>query len=153
MSVCQSHGLLGYVLVWSSVDYTIYFGFGISIGGFSDIAIIELKDKQLGSKYAPRLAAPRVGGDITAQFNQFDVVLSGYHRYKQDKVADFEHTTPSYNMLDAKVTYHSTGPQDYTAFLQVSNLLNDLAYNHSSYLVEHMPLAERSFNAGITYRF
>nr|WP_241878760.1 TonB-dependent receptor [Psychrobacter sp. PraFG1]UNK05349.1 TonB-dependent receptor [Psychrobacter sp. PraFG1] len=25
----------------------------ISIGGFSDIAIIELKDKQLGSKYAP----------------------------------------------------------------------------------------------------
>ncbi|UNK05348.2 TonB-dependent receptor [Psychrobacter raelei] len=125
----------------------------ISIGGFSDIAIIELKDKQLGSKYAPRLAAPRVGGDITAQFNQFDVVLSGYHRYEQNKVAEFEHTTPSYNMVDAKVTYHSAGPQDYTAFLQVSNLLNDLAYNHSSYLVEHMPLAERSFNAGITYRF
>nr|WP_241878761.1 TonB-dependent receptor [Psychrobacter sp. PraFG1]UNK05350.1 TonB-dependent receptor [Psychrobacter sp. PraFG1] len=68
-------------------------------------------------------------------------------------MAEFEHTTPSYNMVDAKVTYHSAGPQDYTAFLQVSNLLNDLAYNHSSYLVEHMPLAERSFNAGITYRF
>ncbi|WP_242678550.1 TonB-dependent receptor [Psychrobacter pygoscelis] len=125
----------------------------LSFGGFADLALIELEDNSLGRKYAPRLAAPRVGGDITAQVGQFDMVLSGYHRFEQDKIADFETNTPSYNMLDAKVVYHSPNVHDYTAFVKVSNILNELAYNHSSYLVEHVPMPERSINAGITYRF
>lgn len=125
----------------------------LSIGSFADIALIELEDSTLDSKYAPRLTAPRIGGDLTAQVGQFDLVLSGYHRFKQDKIADFETITPSYNMMDAKVVYHSPSSQDYTAFLQVNNILNELAYNHASYLAEHVPLTERSVNAGITYRF
>ncbi|WP_227431143.1 TonB-dependent receptor [Psychrobacter sp. I-STPA6b] len=125
----------------------------LSVGGFADLALIELEDNSLERKYAPRLSAPRVGGDITAQVGQFDVVLSGYHRFEQDKIADFETKTPSYNMLDAKLVYHSPSIHDYTAFVKVSNILNELAYNHSSYLVEHVPMPERSVNAGITYRF
>ena len=125
----------------------------LSFGGFADLALIELEDNTLQRKYAPRLSAPRVGGDITAQIGQFDVVLSGYHRFEQDKIADFETKTPSYNMLDAKVVYYSPNAHDYTAFVKVSNILNELAYNHSSYLVDHVPMTERSVNAGITYRF
>lgn len=125
----------------------------LSIGGFADIALIELQDKTLQRKYAPRLTAPRVGGDITASFGAFDVTLSGYHRFEQDKIADFETVTPSYNMLNAKLVYNSTSNLDYTAFIQVSNILNELAYNHASYLVEHVPLLERSINVGLSYRF
>lgn len=125
----------------------------ISIGSFADIALIELDDASLTRKYAPRLVAPRVGGDITAQIGQFDLKLSGYHRFEQDRIADFETVTPSYNMLDAKLTYYSTSDKDYSAFVQVSNILNELAYNHASYLAEHVPLAERSINAGVTYKF
>ncbi len=125
----------------------------LSVGGFADLALIELEDNSLQRKYAPRLVAPRVGGDITAQVGQFDMVLSGYHRFEQDKIADFETKTPSYNMLDAKLVYHSPSVHDYTAFVKVSNILNELAYNHASYLVEHVPMPERSVNAGITYRF
>lgn len=130
-----------------------YLNDNISVGGFADIAIIKLDDPSLRHKYAPRLAAPRVGGDITVQFGQFDASLSGYHRFEQDKIADFETVTPSYNMLNAKLTYNSSNQYDYSAFIQVSNILNELAYNHSSYLVEHVPMPERSVNAGITYRF
>lgn len=130
----------------------------ISVGGFADIALIKLKNQSAdsshhNSRYAPHLAAPRVGGDITAQIGQFDAVLSGYHRFEQDKIADFETITPSYNMLDAKLVYHSAGKQDYTAFIQIKNILNELAYNHASYLVEHVPLTQRSVNAGVTFKF
>lgn len=130
-----------------------YLNNNISIGSFADIALITLDSNDLTSKYAPRLVAPRIGGDITTQFGQFDLVLSGYHRFEQDHIADFETNTPSYNMVDAKLVYHSPSAYDYTAFLQVNNLLNELAYNHASYLVEHVPMPERSLNAGVTYRF
>lgn len=130
-----------------------YLNNSISIGSFADIALITLDSNNLTSKYAPRLVAPRIGGDITTQFGQFDLVLSGYHRFEQDHIADFETNTPSYNMIDAKLVYHSPNAYDYTAFLQVNNLLNELAYNHASYLVEHVPMPERSLNAGVTYRF
>ncbi len=123
----------------------------ISVGGFADIAIIKLDDSQ--SKYAPRLTAPRIGGDISAVLGQFDLTLSGYHRFEQDKIANFETVTPSYNMLDAKVVYNSKGKHIYKAFFQVKNILNELAYNHASYLVDYVPLPERSINVGITYQF
>ena len=135
------------------VQSRYYINNNISIGSFADIALITLEDASLERKYAPRLVAPRVGGDITTQFGQFDLVLSGYHRFEQDHIADFETNTPSYNMIDAKLVYHSASAQDYTAFVEVNNLLNELAYNHASYLVEHVPMPERSLNAGITYRF
>lgn len=125
----------------------------VSIGSFADIALITLEGNNLASKYAPRLVAPRIGGDITAQLGQFDVVLSGYHRFEQDHIADFETNTPSYNMIDAKLVYHSPHAADYTAFFEVNNLLNELAYNHAYYLVEQLPMPERSLNAGVTYRF
>ncbi|WP_019671996.1 TonB-dependent receptor [Psychrobacter lutiphocae] len=125
----------------------------ISIGSFADIAIIKLDDRSLNSRYAPRLVAPRVGGDISAQFGQFDLVVSGYHRFEQNKVADFEKTTPSYNRVNAKLVYYSPSEHDYTAFIQLENAFNKLAYNHASYLAEHTPLSERSINAGVTYRF
>ena len=125
----------------------------ISIGSFADISLITLEDNSLIRKYAPRLVAPRVGGDITSQFGQFDLILSGYRRFEQDRIADFETNTPSYNMIDAKVVYHSASEHDYTAFIEANNILNELAYNHASYLVDKVPKPERSFNAGITYRF
>ena len=137
----------------SEIQSRYYLNNSISIGSFADIALITLDSNDLTSKYAPRLVAPRIGGDITTQFGQFDLVLSGYHRFEQDHIADFETNTPSYNMVDAKLVYHSPNAYDYTAFLQVNNLLNELAYNHASYLVEHVPMPERSLNAGVTYRF
>ena len=130
-----------------------YLNDNISIGSFADIALITLDDASLTRKYAPRLVAPRIGGDITSQFGQFDLVLSGYHRFEQDHIADFETNTPSYNMVDAKLVYHSSSAHDYTAFFQVENILNELAYNHASYLAEQVPMPERSLNAGITYNF
>lgn len=125
----------------------------LTVKGFADLALIKLKNSGQDQSYAPRLVAPRVGAELLSQWGPVDISLSGYHRFLQDKLADFETIAPSYNLVDAKITYHSQSHLDYTAFLQVNNLLNELAYNHASYLVDHVPLAERSVNAGITYRF
>lgn len=100
----------------SEIQSRYYLNDNISIGSFADIALITLDDASLTRKYAPRLVAPRIGGDITSQFGQFDLVLSGYHRFEQDHIADFETNTPSYNMVDAKLVYHSSSAHDYTAF-------------------------------------
>ena len=56
-------------------------------------------------------------------------------------------------MVDAKLVYLISSAHDYTAFFQVENILNELAYNHASYLAEQVPMPERSLNAGITYNF
>lgn len=121
----------------------------VSIGGFADTAILSVKDKTWSD--APRVPASRVGGDIEADWFDWQASLSGYHRFRQNRVANFETITPSYNMLNAKLTYQ--GLKNYQLFIAGTNLLNELAYNHASYLVDKTPKAGRSVNAGFTYQF
>jgi iron complex outermembrane receptor protein len=69
----------------------------------------------------------------------------------QDRVADFEEPTPDYWMLNASVGFHVlAGGVDHHILLRGTNLTDEAAYNHVSYLKEVAPLPGR--NVSLSYR-
>lgn len=134
----------------SEINARYYLNDTVSFGGFGDISIIKIND---GKDYAPRLVAPRVGGDIRVDYDNINLSLLGYHRLQQNNVAEFETKTPSYNKLNLKAVYETDYINGLSATMQVTNLLNELAYNHASYLVEQVPMPKRSINFGLNYKF
>ena len=62
----------------------------------------------------------------------------------------FESETPGYTMLNAGVAYDFEAQgADAQVYLQGRNLLNRLAFNHSSYLAQVAPLPGRSIMLGV----
>lgn len=123
--------------------------------GFGDIVRGEFDEvADGGSKNLPRMPAPRLGAKaIVYATDAVTAEVSAYHRFEQDKLAAFETTTPSYNMVDANVRYDNLTGTDFSVYLSVSNLLNEMAYNHASYLADKVPLAGRSVQAGVELRY
>lgn len=102
----------------------------------------------------PRIPAARLG--VRAEF--LHDAWSGdveYQRvFEQDDIAEFETTTPGYDMLNATVAYDFTvGGVGAQAYLRGNNLLDELALNHASYLADVAPLRGRNLVLGIRATF
>ena len=122
----------------------------ISAGVFGDYVRAKLHD----GGPLPRIPAGRLG------------VRGGYHNYgwsvdaeyfrvfDQDRIAAFETKTPGYDMLNATVAYDfRTGGFDNQIFVRGTNLLDELALNHASYLTNVAPLRGRNFVVGLRTAF
>ena len=79
----------------------------------------------------------------------------GVTRYaKQDKVAENESPTAAYTLLDANINYDfSLSQLDMTAFLRATNLTDELAFVHSSFIKQDAPLPGRAITVGIRATF
>ncbi|MGE8588696.1 MAG: TonB-dependent receptor, partial [Alcaligenes sp.] len=76
------------------------------------------------------------------------------HTFAQGRLAEFEQRSPSYGMLGAGVSYRGRLDQtDYTLYLRGSNLLDKLAYNHTSFIARQAPLMGRNIMAGVKVEF
>ena len=75
--------------------------------------------------------------------------------FEQGKVADFETATPGYDMVNATLAYDlELGPRaDAELFVRATNLTNDLAFNHASFIKEAAPLRGRNFVFGVRTAF
>lgn len=70
---------------------------------------------------------------------------------EQDRVAAYEGPTPDYWMLNASVGFHVlVGGMDHHILLRGTNLTDEAAFNHVSYLKEVAPLPGR--NVSLSYR-
>ncbi|HEV7867734.1 MAG TPA: hypothetical protein VGO90_08635, partial [Chthoniobacteraceae bacterium] len=73
---------------------------------------------------------------------------------RQNRTAAFELPTDSYVLLNASVSYRfKTGPVDFDVFVRGTNLTNEEARQHTSFLKEIAPLPGRGVLVGLRAEF
>ena len=71
----------------------------------------------------------------------------------QDQIAGFEETTPSYDMVNATLSYRLRGDQRYTFYVRGNNLLGEEVIHHSSFLASTVPEPGRNVTVGTRIEF
>jgi iron complex outermembrane receptor protein len=102
----------------------------------------------------PRIPARRLGLNIGLLKGDWAVNTSYVHVNNQNKLADFELPTQSYNSVDLNINrVFSLDTFDTLVFFKVSNLLNEEIREHASFIKDIAPRPGRSMSAGIRVTF
>jgi iron complex outermembrane receptor protein len=99
----------------------------------------------------PRIAPHRVGGEVRWELGSWRASLGATRYAKQDEVAEFETQTPGYTLVDAHLAWHRDGASGnaWEVFLDGSNLLDEEARVHTSFLKDVAPLPGRGVAFGV----
>ncbi|MGB2336741.1 MAG: TonB-dependent receptor domain-containing protein, partial [Alcanivorax sp.] len=103
--------------------------------------------------YLPRIPAKRLGTRLNSYLGNFDGELEFYRSFAQDQISGFEETTPSYDMVNATLSYRLRGDQRYTFYVRGNNLLGEEVFNHSSFLASTVPEPGRNVTVGTRIEF
>lgn len=102
----------------------------------------------------PRISPVRVGGALVYTANRWDARVDLLRTQAQDRVASNELPTDGYTMLDASFTWRLSQDRfGLMAFVKGTNLLDQDARNHVSYLVNIAPMAGRGVTVGVRGTF
>lgn len=104
----------------------------------------------------PRIPATRYGLRLNQQYNTWNGELEWYQVDRAREIADFEQHTPAYQMLNLSISYTAAladETQWYSVFVRGSNLLNEEAYNHTSFLANVVPMVGRNVSMGVQMHF
>lgn len=121
----------------------------VSVTLFGDRVRAEL---DAGGKL-PRIPAARYGLRVHAQVQAVDAEFEYYRVQKQDEIAEFESITPGYDMINLTLSYSPRGDAGHSVYLRGSNLLDEIVWNHASYLAHVVPLPGRSATLGWRFAF
>lgn len=136
--------------IWG-VEAETYFDINnnVRLTVFSDYIDAEVESDNL-----PRTPPLRVGSELSYVNNGLtaDVGFTWYDA--QDDVADFETTTDGYTLVNANLQYEFTGEGvDWVVFAKGSNLTDEEARVHTSYLKDKAPLPGRNLTFGVRALF
>ncbi|MEX0298536.1 MAG: TonB-dependent receptor, partial [Kordiimonas sp.] len=103
----------------------------------------------------PRIPPGRLGARYEWDSGRLFVDIEYSHTFGQNKVASYETTTDGYDMVNATVTYSLKERAGYSVevFLRGTNLLNELAFVHTSFVKDQSPLRGRNLVFGIRTEF
>ena len=111
---------------------------------------IELRD----GGNLPRVSPVKFGVEYQYEVADWQFVAGATRYAAQNRIAAEETETPGYTLLDVSVNYEfALDSVDLTAYLRGNNLTNELAYVHTSFLKEDVPLPGRALSLGLTARF
>ncbi len=124
----------------------------IGVSVFGDYVRAKLKN---GLGNLPRIPAGRLGGRADGKWGPLSADLEYYHVFEQGRTASYETRTAGYDMLNATLAYGlELGPQaNAELFVRATNLTNELAYNHASFIKDASPLRGRNFMFGLRTGF
>ncbi|WP_342317117.1 TonB-dependent receptor [Lysobacter sp. FW306-1B-D06B] len=99
----------------------------------------------------PRIAPQRLGGEVRWELGAWRASLGAIRYARQDQVAANETETPGYTLVDAHVAWHKDTPKGnaWEVFLDGSNLLDEEARVHTSFLKDVAPLPGRGVAFGV----
>ncbi|GAB3743999.1 TonB-dependent receptor [Lysobacter olei] len=99
----------------------------------------------------PRIAPSRLGAELRWELGQWRASLGAVRYAEQDRVAAYERPTDGYTLVDAHVAWHldTAGGNGLEVFVDGSNLLDEEARPHTSFLKELSPLPGRGFVVGV----
>lgn len=102
----------------------------------------------------PRIPPLRLGAGLDFTGTKWTAGLQAIRYDEQDELSPFELRTEGYTMLDASVGYRLfTHHADWNFFLRASNLLDEEARRHTSFLKDLAPLPGRNFTLGVRGSF
>lgn len=98
----------------------------------------------------PRIAPSRLGAELRWNGNNWRASVGGVRYDTQDKVAEGETPTDGYTLVDAHLAYHfDYGSTGFELFLDGSNLTDEVARVHTSFLKDSVVLPGRGFALGV----
>jgi iron complex outermembrane receptor protein len=102
----------------------------------------------------PRITPMRYSVSLNYESEKWNASIEGQRVEAQDRVAPFETTTPGYTFLNASIGYKfRTGPTYNYIYMKGTNLTNEEARDHLSFLKEVLPLAGRGVAVGFRTTF
>jgi iron complex outermembrane receptor protein len=99
----------------------------------------------------PRIAPARIGSELSWNRGPWRASVGAVRYMKQDDVAANETATPGYTLVDAHLAWHkdSAHGNAWEIFLDGSNLLDQEARPHTSFLKDLAPLPGRGIAFGV----
>ncbi len=125
----------------------------LDISSSADYVRAELKSN---GAYLPRQSPARLNLGLSYKMPQWTLAANWWHISKQDHVdsGGGEESTPSYQLVSMSFNYFANwGDKDWMLFINGSNLLDELAYEHTSFIKEQAPLPGRNIAAGVRVSF
>jgi iron complex outermembrane receptor protein len=117
---------------------------------FGDYVQAELD----GGGDLPRIPGARLGGRGDLVRGAWSGSLEYVRVFEQDRVADYETATAGYNMINATAAYDfDLGATAAQIYVRGTNLLDEQAFNHASFISTLAPLRGRNFVLGLRARF
>jgi iron complex outermembrane receptor protein len=102
----------------------------------------------------PRITPFRFTASLNYQGEKWNGTIEAQRVNEQDRVAQFERATPGYTFFNASVGYKfRTGPTYNYLYVKGTNLTNEEARDHLSFLKEVLPLAGRGITVGFRTTF
>ena len=102
----------------------------------------------------PRITPFRFTASLNYQGENWNATVEAQRVNEQDRVAPFERATPGYTFLNASIGYKfRTGPTYNYLYVKGTNLTNEEARDHLSFLKEVLPLAGRGITVGFRTTF
>jgi iron complex outermembrane receptor protein len=138
---------------FTGIDGEMRHDFGdVGVSLFGDYVRAKFKD---GLGNLPRIPAGRLGARADGQWGALSADVEYYHVFEQDRIADFETRTAGYDMVNATLAYKvDLGTSaDAELFVRATNLTNELAFNHASFVKNASPLRGRNFVFGLRTSF
>ncbi|WP_411818616.1 TonB-dependent receptor domain-containing protein [Hyphococcus sp. DH-69] len=120
---------------------------------FGDYVHANLTDDN--SDELPRIPPGRLGARYDFDQGPFAAGLEFYRTFSKDTVASYETVTDGYNMLNATFAYRLELSSNRTAevYARTTNLTDELAYVHTSFVKDQSPLRGRSVVFGLRTTF
>ena len=103
----------------------------------------------------PRINPSRNIYSLSYVENDWKFKLSLKDVEKQDDIGEGESVTDSYQILNTRLTktFNLNGAGELKVSIFGSNLLDEVARNHSSFVKKQVPLAGRNYGAKFSYKF
>lgn len=132
-------------------EVTHAFSQALSATVFGDYVRGKLRD---GLGNLPRIPAGRLGARVKGSHGPLSGELEYYHVFKQTDVAAFETETGGYDMVNMTIAYKlDLKDNAVELFVRGTNLTNELAFNHASFIKDASPLRGRNFVFGVRAAF
>ncbi|CAA0089993.1 putative TonB-dependent receptor [Zhongshania aliphaticivorans] len=154
----HDHGALP-VYVFEQADVTLYgleaqlawqFSTPFSLNIWGDSVRGTLDD----GGNLPRIPPLRLGSQLRYQHQGWDAALSVSHYFEQNMASDLETETDGYTLVDAEMAYtFEVSNNDLTVYFNASNLTDEEARVHSSFLKNLAPLPGRGLSIGLRGQF
>jgi iron complex outermembrane receptor protein len=102
----------------------------------------------------PRITPLRFSASLNYETEKWNASIEGQRVNEQNRTAPFETSTPGYTFLNASLGYKfRVGPTYNYVYLRGTNLTNEEARDHLSFLKEVLPLAGRGVVVGFRTTF
>ena len=113
-----------------------------------------IRSRLTSGEELPRTPPARLATELSYQNDSISADIFVSHNFEQTHIAQYETATDSYTLVDANINYHfDLAEQDLALYLKATNLTDEYAQVHTSFLKDLTPLAGRSFALGIRGSF